>query len=160
MGWTKQELIVQAFECIGLASYVFDLSAEQLQSALRQLNGMMAVWNTKGIRVGYSGSATPGGDALADASGVPDWAVEAVYTNLGMRLAGTVGKAVSPELRMSAKQGYDLLLSRAAKPPEMQQPGHMPAGAGQKAWGESFGPFLNPPQDELDAGPDAELDFE
>lgn len=160
MGWTKQELIVQAFEAIGLASYVFDLSPEQLQSALRQLNGMMATWNTKGIRVGYAGSATPGSDGLSDASGIPDWATEAVYTNLGLRLAGTVGKAVSPELRTSAKQGYDLLLSRAAKPPEMQMPGTMPAGAGQKAWGESFGPFLTPPDDELDAGPDAELDFE
>ena len=33
MSWTKRQYIVDAFEEIGLASYVYDLQPEQLQSA-------------------------------------------------------------------------------------------------------------------------------
>ena len=43
MGWTKQQLVEQAFEEIGMANYVFDLQVEQLQSAMYQLDAMMAV---------------------------------------------------------------------------------------------------------------------
>ena len=53
MGWTKRQFIEQAFEEIGLAAYVFDLTPEQLQSALRRLDAMMAGWNTNGIRIGW-----------------------------------------------------------------------------------------------------------
>jgi hypothetical protein len=53
MGYTKRQFISAAFEEIGLASYVFDLQPEQLQSALRRLDAMMADWNAKGIRLGY-----------------------------------------------------------------------------------------------------------
>ena len=48
MGWTKRQFVAQAFEEIGLASYVFDLTPEQLQSALRRLDTMMAAWNALG----------------------------------------------------------------------------------------------------------------
>ena len=51
MGWTKRQYIEQAFEEVGLAAYVFDLTPEQLQSALRKLDAMMAEWNAKGLRL-------------------------------------------------------------------------------------------------------------
>ena len=35
MGYSKRQFVAAAFEEIGLASYVFDLQPEQLQSALR-----------------------------------------------------------------------------------------------------------------------------
>lgn len=53
MGWTKRQFVTQAFEEIGLASYVFDLTPEQLDSALRRLDTMIASWNALGIRLGY-----------------------------------------------------------------------------------------------------------
>lgn len=157
MGWTKRQLIIQAFESIGLASYVFDLSAEQLASALRQLNGMMAAWNAQGIRVGYAASSTPESDAQDDASGLPDSANEAVYQNLAIRLAATVGKTVSIELKVSAKKAYDTLLAKSAAPILQQMPSGMPAGAG---WRSQNRTFLDDPVDPLEAGPDAELDFD
>jgi hypothetical protein len=46
MGWTKRQFITQAFEEIGLAAYVFDLTTEQLQSALRRMDAMVAGWNS------------------------------------------------------------------------------------------------------------------
>ena len=32
MAWTKRQIVTQAFEEIGLASYVFDLEPEQLRA--------------------------------------------------------------------------------------------------------------------------------
>jgi hypothetical protein len=42
MGYKKRQFISAAFEEIGLASYVFDLQPEQLESALRRLDAMIA----------------------------------------------------------------------------------------------------------------------
>jgi hypothetical protein len=45
VAWTKREFVVQAFSEIGLASYVYDLQPEQLQTALNRLDSMLATWN-------------------------------------------------------------------------------------------------------------------
>jgi hypothetical protein len=68
MGWSKQDLIDQAFQQIGLAGYVFDLSPEQLQSALKTLDTMMATWNGRGIRLGYPIPSTANGSKGDDDS--------------------------------------------------------------------------------------------
>lgn len=155
MSWTKRQLVVQAFEQIGLASYVFDLPAEQLASSLRQLDAMLAVWNARGLRLGYPLPSTAGGSTLDESSNIPDSAIEAVVSNLALRLAPGVGKTVSPELKIVAKQGYDVLLARAAIPPEIQMPVGTPAGAGNK--GQTA---LNDPDSNLAAGADSELEFD
>lgn len=159
MSWTKRQFVVQAFEEIGLASYVFDLSPEQMDSALRRLDSMMAAWNAKGIRLGYPIPGNPQDSSLEEKTGVPDSANEAVYMGLAVRLAPGFGKVVSPDTKSAAKQGYDTLLSRAAMPIEQQLPGSMPAGAGNKPWCKNDGPFLTPPVDPLLAGQDGEIEF-
>lgn len=159
MGWTKREIITQAFGEIGLASYVFDLSAEQLQSALRTLDSMMASWNARGLRLGYPIPSTAGGSDLDHDSGVPDRANEAIVTALAIRLASSVGKAVSPELKQTAKAAYDALLLRIAMPPEQQFPSGMPAGAGNKAYGTGS-EYLTGPTEGLAAGDDDDLEFD
>lgn len=157
MGWLKRDFISQAFNDIGMASYVFDLSAEQLQSALRTLDSMMATWNARGIRLGYPIPPTSGGSNLDEDSGVPDRANEAITANLAIRLASAVGKAVSMEMKMTAKQAYSALVAEAALPPVMQLPSGMPAGAGHKRIRR---PFLDEPDVALDAGSDSELEFD
>ncbi len=159
MSWTKRELIAQAFGKIGLASYAFDLSAEQLQSALRDLDSMMAYWNSMGIRLGYPSPSTAGGSRLAESAGVSDVVIEAITTNLAMRLAWTLGKTVPAELRVAARQTYDVLLARAVVPIRAQLPSGTPAGAGNRIWRGVDDPFLDEPDVPLDAGPDSELDF-
>ena len=159
MSWTKRQFVVQAFDEIGLASYVFDLSPEQMDSALRRLDSMMAAWNAKGIRLGYPIPGNPQDSSLEEKTGVPDSANEAVYMGLAVRLAPGFGKVVSPDTKSAAKQGYDTLLSRAAMPIEQQLPGSMPAGAGNKPWCKNDGPFLTPPVDPLLAGQDGEIEF-
>jgi hypothetical protein len=159
MGWTKGQFVTQAFDEIGLAAYVFDLGPEQLESALRRLDSMMATWNAKGIRLGYPIPSSPQNSNLDDETGVPDSANEAIYSNLAVRLAPSFGKTVSPDTKAAAKLGYDALLARATMPMEQQLPGTMPAGAGNKPWRNTDSPFLTPPTDPLLAGQDGPIEF-
>ena len=50
MAWTKRDFITQAFEEAGLGSYVFDLTPEQLQTALRKLNARYSL-GTKRVQL-------------------------------------------------------------------------------------------------------------
>lgn len=151
---TKRSLINQAFEELGVAAYVFDLAPEQITSAHTRLTAMLLGWNGQGIRLGYDASDDIDGDA-----GVPDYANEAIYTNLAVRLAPTIGKQASAETLKAAKLAYNLLLQRAAMPEEMQLNSSIPAGAGHKYWRDAGDPFLRPPSDPVNVGPDGPLEF-
>lgn len=158
MGWTKRQFVVQAFEEIGYASYVYDLEPEQLQAALRRLDAMMATWNGKGIRLGYPVPTSPENSSLDEETGVPDSANEAIYTNLAVRIAPTVGKTTSVETRVAAKASYAVILARATQPQERQLPTTLPAGSGNKPW-RNDDPFTQPTEDPLSAGDDGPIDF-
>lgn len=159
MGWTKRNFVVAAFGEVGLASYVFDLTPEQEQDALRRLDSMMGTWNGQGIRLGYPLPASPGDSSLDEETNVPDSANETVYQNLAVRIAPGFGKTVSPDTKTSAYAGYNAMLTQAVGlPPEMQLPGTMPAGAGNKPLGVGR-PFLNQPEDPLLAGQDGPIEF-
>lgn len=158
MGWTKRQFVEAAFEEIGYATYSYDLQPEQLQSALRRLEALMATWNGRGIRIGYPLSSNPDIANLDDITQVPDASNEAIYANLALRVAPMVGKTASPETKAGARSAYLQLLSRCTKPNEMQMPESMPAGAGNKPW-RTDTPFLQAPDDNLDAGNDSIIDF-
>jgi hypothetical protein len=159
MGYTKRQFISAAFEEIGLASYVFDLQPEQLESALRRLDAMMADWNAKGIRLGYPLPSSPQDSDLDEETNVPDSAYEAIICSLSIRLAPSFGKTVMIETKTTAKQGYDILLQRATFPLEKQLPATTPAGAGNKPWRVYDNPFVRPPYSPVDAGPDGPIEY-
>lgn len=159
MGWTKRQYIEQAFSEIGLAGYTFDLSPEQLQTALRQLDSMIASWGAKGIRLGWPMPSSPEGDDLDDETNVTDFANEAIYQGLAVRIAPGFGKTIPQTTAFLAKQAYDQLLALSAAPMERQLPGTMPAGAGNKPWRTYDSPFIRPPVDPLLAGPDGPIEF-
>lgn len=158
MSYSKRQFVTAAFEEIGLASYVFDLQPEQLDSAVQKLDSMMAAWNAAGIRLSYPIPGNPDNTDIDAITNVPDSANEAIVMSLAVRLAPGLGKAVSIDTKVSAKQGYNTLLSRAAMPPQMQFPAGMPAGAGNKPWSIDD-PFLVDPVDALLAGPDGDIQF-
>jgi hypothetical protein len=160
MGWSKRQFISQAMEEIGLASYVFDLQPEQLESALRRLDAMMAEWNGRGLRLGYPIPGSPQDSNLDEASGVPDNANEAIYLNLALRLAPSYGKQVSSQTMSAASRALSTVSLRLTTPPKMQLPGSMPAGAGNKPWRNNGSPFLDRPSVPLDAGDDGEITFD
>lgn len=162
MGWTKRQFVEQAFEEIGLAAYVYDLTPEQLQSALRRLDAMMAGWNVNGIRVGWPMPSTPDASDLDVDTKVADVANEAIYLNLGVRLAPSFGKTLSPDTKADADAAYSNLLNQTAAPtPERQLPNTLPRGAGTKPW-RSFNSnqFVRTPDDPLQAGEDNEINFD
>lgn len=159
MSWTKREFIEQAYDEIGLASYVYNLTAEQLQSALRRMDSMLAQWNAKGIRISYPLPGSPSESSLDSATNVPDSANEAIYTNLAIKIAPSHGKVVSQETKNTARESYTTLLSRATNPATMQLPGTMPSGAGNNRWRTGYDIFLQKPIDYIATGPDGVLDF-
>lgn len=160
MGWTKRDFVVQAFEEIGYASYIYDAMPEQLESVLRALDAMMATWNAKGIRIGYPLPSSPNDSSLNEETNVPDAANEAVYLNLACRIGPRFGKTLQQESKQAAKDAYDALLIKLAMPIKMQYPQTLPSGAGNKPWRTNYRPYLNKPEDPLLSGEDDVLTFE
>jgi hypothetical protein len=156
MAFKKRDVIAEAFEEIGLGSYVFDLLPEQWQSALRKLDTMMAGWNAKGIRIGYPLPSSFAASDLDQDMDITDIALEAMRLNLAVRLAPGYGKTVSPDTRSMAATSYRTILSFASQPPTRQLDNRIvPAGAGHKRHGGRYNVFLDPPEDRLKAGPDS-----
>lgn len=132
MSWTKRQFVIQAYRAIGLADYVYDLTAEELQDALYSLDALMAEWNGIGIRLSYPLPSAPDLADLDENTSVPDRANSAIYNNLAMRIAPGLGKNILPELRQAAYSGFLALVKNAAEPYSMQLPGDFPLGAGNK----------------------------
>ena len=154
MSWTKRQFIESAFSRVGLAGYIYDMPSQQYESSMRTLDMMMATWNATGIRLSYPLPSSPQNSDLDAETNVPDSAVEAIVTNLGIRIAPEFGKIVSPDLKQIAKEALSTLSSLFVFPMERQFPSTLPLGAGNNST------FADPPTDPLVAGPDSELEFE
>jgi len=98
------------------------------------------------------------GGSLNDDAGIPDSAVYAVCVNLGIRLAPSFGKNISPQTILEARKAYDVLVSFGQTIPEYQFPSILPIGRGNRRATNAQQYFT--PQDALDAGADSELSFE
>jgi len=153
MSYTKKEFILESLSEIGIASYVFDVDNEQLQTALKKLDAMMATWNFQGIRIGYPLPLNPNDSTLDDDTNVPDSADEAIILNLAIRLAPSYGKMVQAETKQIAKEAYNTLLGVALTPNQVSL-GLIQTGAGSKRVKNTFVQTYTEP---LDAGNDSEI---
>jgi hypothetical protein len=146
MAFTKRQIIEQAFEEIGLASYVFDITPDQLQSALRRLDLMVASWQAMNIQIGYPLPASPDNSNIDEQIQTSLNNNEALVLNLAIRLAPAYGKSLSPDTKTTAKALYNQLLIEAAMPYEQQFVSTLPLGAGFKRTDQVFVnvPDLNP----------------
>lgn len=163
MAWTKRQLVNQAFEEIGLASYVFDLTPDQLDSALRRMDAMVAGWNANGVRIGYTLPNSPSESNLEQDSGIPDFATEAVFLGLAVRLGPAFGKTVTAETKAFADMAYNNMANQIALPTlERELPRTMPRGLGTKPWRNFNNPFVYGPSVDttIHVGPDGELQLE
>lgn len=157
MSWTKRALVTQAFEDAGMASYVFDLAPEDLQSVLRKMDAMLAMWARKGINLGYVQSQGPDDGDLDQDSGIPTAAVFAVTNGLARYVAAMYGKPVSPEIAAAAKEGYEALLM-PSRIPEIPMPNSMPRGTGSRRDRSTYDRFLcQAPTGPVQNTPDGEL---
>lgn len=160
MSYTKRQFVESAFEEAGLASYIFSLTADQLQSALRRLDGMMGVWDGKGIRVGWPLTASPDDSDLDTETGAPSSAVEAIYLNLAIRIAPMFGKTLSNDTQKNARQAYNALVARHTQPPVKNLPTTLPRGAGNKPWRNTRNEYISSPAQSLDTAFDGEIELE
>ena len=160
MGYSKRQFLEAAFTEIGLADYVFNLTAQELATALRRLDAMMAEWNERGLRLGYPLPLFPTQSDLDEQTGVPDRANEAIVCNLACRLAPSYGKQVLPGTMTTARGALNTILVRAAAPTPMRYPGTLPVGAGNKPWSTQGDPYMPHPVEPLLAGNDAPIDYD
>lgn len=155
MGYTKRQFIEEAFSEIGIGSS-FDLQPNELESALRKLDAMMATWNSMGIRIGYPIPSSPEDSSLDEETNVPDSANETIFLNLAKRLSNGYGKQVSQTLLVDAKRGFKALLSKTTKPEEMSL-SKLPLGAGYKAHAYGEARYIREQTESIDLGKDDTL---
>jgi hypothetical protein len=158
MSWTKRQFVLEAFNQIGYASYAYDLSPEQLQTGMYRLDSMLANWNGRGIRLGYPLPTNPQGSDLDDDSCIPDYANEAVYTNLALRVAPTIGLVVSVDTRFCARNSYCEMINKISTPCEMNYSHTLPIGQGNKPW-RFDQPYFSKPINTVAAGQDGSIKF-
>lgn len=156
--WTKRQIVEHAYQEIGLASYSFDISPEEMQAGGRTLDLMMATWNARGLKLGYLLSNDTD---LEKDTGLSDMSVEAVVLNLAIRIAPAQGKTVSMDTKANAKAAYDVLISRAAMPAErVLNVAHIPAGGGNYTFYRSSNRLVQEPiEDPIAVGPEGDLDL-
>lgn len=141
MPWTNEDIIKEAFAEIGLGAVAYSLQPEDIQTALRRMNLMLAEWGADGIDVGYTAVDTPDADDFDEDSEINTDAVRAVILNLAIEIAPNYGKQVSTRTLIEAKNG-----KRRAKrdsitvPAKVLDNGAIPAGAGHKYRGTTILP--------------------
>ena len=160
MSYTKRQFVESAFEEAGLASYIFSLMPDQLQSALRRLDGMMGTWDGKGIRIGWPLTTSPENSDLDTETGAPANAVEPIYLNLAIRIAPMFGKTLSNDTQKNARQAYNELIARHTQPPVKNLPTTLPRGAGNKPFGATDNEYISPPAQTIDTAFDGEIELE
>jgi len=160
MSWTKRQFVVAAFEELGLSDANFNLSDAQLNTTLKRLDGMMATWNAKGLRLSYPIPSDPSSSNLDTDTTVPDKANEAIYLNLAIKIASSFGKIASQELKVNAREAYRTLLASNAYPLSERQLDNVPRGAGAKVRQGNTSTFITPEDPYLDVGSDGELVLE
>lgn len=129
---TKDVLLQMAYDEIAITNGVFSVTPEDQRLALNRLDAMMAEWEADGVALGYAYPATYGESLPANASGLQDAVVQAVATNLAVRIAPTIGKQVSGETRKAANRGMNMLRVRTLTVPAMQLPSRLPKGQGNR----------------------------
>lgn len=151
---TKRQIVSKAYAELGIGSWEFDLQPDEIQDSIDRLDSMMALWSSQGIRVGYNGTSD---DPDAE-TGLPDVAIEAVRTNLALRIAPMLGKQVSGDTRMAASESLSYLTAYFMQVPQRQFPNTLPLGAGNRAANIGGWRTFYPAQGQtVDVGPDSNL---
>ena len=139
---TRRDIIYQAYGELGLAEYNFDISPEEMATARRRLDSMMAQWETI-VSIGYYMPSNPDDSDVDDETNLPQGVIDAVALNLAMRLAPGLGKTPSSITMSEARIGKNYVLAQFAVIPQKQYSGNLPVGSGNKplpGWNGYFRP--------------------
>lgn len=124
---TNQQIIDRALREIGVVEGGSSADATDSADTLTDLNGMMAQWRKSSMDLDFFPQ-----DDLTATCPVPDWAEEAVVSNLAVKAAVTFRANVTQALGMKAHDGKNLvgrtLINLNLEQADMT---HMPQGEGQ-----------------------------
>lgn len=137
MSNTKKQIILDAYAGFGYVDYFYNADAEQIDFALRILDDMLADWESDGVSLGYNFDGN-----VQDSSGVPQYALNAIKSNLSIRLAGTVGKQVLQDDRQNAIDAYGNLKLKFLTIPILPRSKLIPAGQGVRVYSTDLSNFL------------------
>ena len=132
MSWTKRQIAIESLLELGIASYEYDLSADEISSAVRRMDMLVASWGVMSRRIGYPLPESPELTDAAAETNIPDWAALALVSNLALSLAPQYGKNISIETRRTAQESLNGLYSYSAIPAGRETFPGMPLGAGNK----------------------------
>jgi hypothetical protein len=132
----KADYIQGAYEQLRIWGLTSSVTPVESELALKRLNGLLLHWENQGIYLGWN----IGADDVNDESGLPDWAQEAVFTNLAIKLMPVFGKTASREQAQEAAETYEAITLKCYD--NMEYPDTMPVGAGNQRYGYSSRRFF------------------
>jgi hypothetical protein len=140
---TKRQIVEMVFEEAGLAGYEYDSTPEEQASVLRRMDAIMGEWASPGTQLdlGYNFPTTFGGSDMDDASGIPDFAVNAVALTVALRAYPAIGKTMSAETRVALGNGMNSIRAYCATIPDRQLTYATSRGAGNKPF-STWAPFV------------------
>lgn len=137
---TKGDVVELAFEEMALAGYEFDHGPDEIASALRKLDAMMAEASMP--KVGYNAPAAIGQSDVLDPSGLPDSCLQTVAIMLGCRYSPAYGKTMSAQTRKDRNDGLNAMRTLAAKIPTIALRRGTPMGSGNR-WRSLWRPYAS-----------------
>jgi hypothetical protein len=133
MSWTKRQIAEKAYGELALAGFVFDISPEEMQAAIVELDMLMASWEAIDINIGYAFGLTPDAADPDQDSALPLVAMSAVVKTLAVNIAASKGKQLAPSTKAATRAAYNALLSWVGKRQvEQQRSRQLPVGAGNR----------------------------
>lgn len=142
MSYSKKQIIIDAFEEIGITDLSFELDAGEMVSALRKLDRMIASWEMDAIYLGYPLAQSPNESDINQNSNVPDYALNAVVLNLACNLAYSKGRELSRDYISKSRDAYKDLISYNKTPPVMNLDSRTPLGQGNREYGNCYNKFV------------------
>lgn len=120
---TYNDIITRSMRLIGALLETETPSAEQGADALRQLNSMVAFWESDGVKIGYFPGAQPS-DTLSLS---PEYLLALEY-NLAALLTASYERQVPPVVAMMATEAYSRLLRAAVYGNRVEARAELPEG--------------------------------
>jgi hypothetical protein len=133
IGELKSEIINNAYSRGRISGLTSNPTGSQVNKALNRLEMMMALWEGKNIRVGYNFEDDPD---INSPHNVDRKYWEVIETSLACGLLSDFRKEPTVGLMRSQKGSYSVLLSSTAQRRQVQYPGRMPLGRGNRVFVE------------------------
>lgn len=128
MATTKSDLVRSALTKLAVTGYDYDIDPEEIKSGAIVLEQMMADWDARGIKCGYSFAEFPDAVDVSRPANVPDIAYKAIVYQLAIELADSYGKQITASVQAGASSGMSSLLNAIQFVPLASYGNRMPRG--------------------------------